>query len=65
MFVQLRTKYRRIRGLIWFEQIDRGVQWPIESSPAVTKAFRRGIRQPGFKTNHYAALSGAPIAPPR
>jgi mannan endo-1,4-beta-mannosidase len=65
MFLQLRTKYRRIRGLIWFEQIDRGVQWPIESSPAATKAFRRGIRQPGFKTNHYAALSGSPIAPPR
>ncbi|MDQ2629429.1 MAG: hypothetical protein M3Y75_00445 [Actinomycetota bacterium] len=65
MFVQLRTKYRRIRGLIWFEQIDRGVQWPIESSPAATKAFRRGIRQPGFKTNLYPALSGSPIAPPR
>jgi hypothetical protein len=65
MFEQLRTKYRRIRGLIWFEQIDRGVQWPIESSPAATKAFRRGIRQPGFRANHYSGLAGGPIAPPR
>ena len=65
MFKQLRTKYRRIRGLIWFEQIDRGVQWPIESSGAATKAFRRGIRQPGFKINHYAGLAGSPIVPPR
>ena len=65
MFEQLRTKYRRIRGLIWFEQIDRGVQWPIESSGAATKAFRRGIRQPGFRVNHYAGLSGSPIMPPR
>ncbi len=65
MFMQLRTKYRRIRGLIWFEQIDRGVQWPIESSPAVTKAFRRGIRQPGFRINHFNWLAGAPIKPPQ
>jgi hypothetical protein len=65
MFEQLRTKYRRIRGLIWFEQIDRGVQWPIESSGAATKAFRQGIRQPGFKINQYPAFSGSPIMPPR
>jgi hypothetical protein len=65
MFLQLRTKYRRIRGLIWFEQIDRGVQWPIESSPAVTKAFRRGIRQPGFRINQFHGLAGSPIKPPQ
>jgi hypothetical protein len=65
MFVQLRTKYRRIRGLIWFEQIDRGIQWPIESSPASTKAFRRGIRQPGFRINHFSGLAGGPIQPPQ
>jgi hypothetical protein len=65
MFLQLRTKYRRIRGLIWFEQIDRGVQWPIESSGAATKAFRQGVRQPGFRANHYSDLSGSPIPRPR
>jgi mannan endo-1,4-beta-mannosidase len=64
MFKQLRTNYRRIRALIWFEQIDRGVQWPIESSGAATKAFRRGIRQSGFQPNSYPTLSGAPIPPP-
>ena len=64
MFKQLRTKYRRIRGLIWFEQIDRGVQWPIESSGAATAAFRRGIRQPNFRPNLYPTLTGTPIAPP-
>jgi mannan endo-1,4-beta-mannosidase len=64
MFKQLRTKYRRIRGLIWFEQVDRGVQWPIESSGAATAAFRRGISQSSFEPNAFPALSGAPIAPP-
>ncbi len=69
MFEVLRTKYRRIRGLIWFEQIDRGVQWPIESAPSVTRAFSRGIRQRGFKPNDYSTLGGpkvvAPIDPAR
>jgi mannan endo-1,4-beta-mannosidase len=64
MFKQLRTNYRRIRGLIWFEQIDRGVQWPIESSGAATKAFQRGIRQPAFRANAFSGLAGSPIAPP-
>jgi hypothetical protein len=65
MFKVLRTKYRRIRGLIWFEQIDRGVQWPLETAPAVTKAFSSGIRQRGFKDNAYSALAGPKVVPPR
>jgi hypothetical protein len=65
MFELLRSKYRRIRGLIWFEQIDRGVQWPIETAPAVTRAFSRGIRQRGFKPNAYSTLTGPKVMPPR
>ena len=65
MFTQLRTRYRRVRGLLWFEQVDRGVQWPITSSPAATRAFARGIAQPGFQANRFQALAGAPILPPR
>ncbi|HYJ21595.1 MAG TPA: glycosyl hydrolase [Solirubrobacterales bacterium] len=64
MFNVLRTKYRRIRGLIWFEQIDRGVQWPLATSPAVTKAFGRGLRQSAFKDNAYSTLSGPKVTPP-
>jgi hypothetical protein len=63
MFKLLRSKYRRIRGLIWFEQVDRGVQWPLETAPAVTKAFSRGIRPRAFKDNNYAALGGPKIVP--
>jgi hypothetical protein len=64
MFQDLRTKYRRIRGLIWFEQFDRGVQWPIESAPKVTSTFRRGISSPGFMPNVFSTLGGGPIQPP-
>jgi hypothetical protein len=64
MFQDLRTKYQRIRGLIWFEQIDRGVQWPIESAPKVTEAFKRGIKAPGFRVNQYSGTLGGPVGPP-
>jgi hypothetical protein len=65
MFEVLRSKYQRIRGLIWFEQVDRGVQWPLETAPSVTKAFSRGIHQRAFKDNNYAALGGSKVVPPR
>jgi mannan endo-1,4-beta-mannosidase len=65
MFKVLRGKYRQIRGLIWFEQIDRGVQWPLESAPSVTKAFSRGIRQRAFKANNFAAIGGPKVVPAR
>jgi hypothetical protein len=64
MFADLRTKYRRIRGLIWFEQIDRGVEWPIETAPKVTKTFRQGIHLSGFRANVFGNLAEGPIRPP-
>ncbi|HSS41934.1 MAG TPA: glycosyl hydrolase [Solirubrobacterales bacterium] len=64
MFTDLRTTYRRIRGVIWFEQIDRGVKWPIESSPKVTEAFRRGIGAAAFRPNQFSGLVGGPVQPP-
>jgi mannan endo-1,4-beta-mannosidase len=64
MFKVLRTEYPRIRGLIWFEQFDRGVQWPLETAPSVTQAFSRGIHQRGFKSNTFSTLAGPKVAPP-
>jgi hypothetical protein len=64
MFKDLRTKYPRVRGLIWFEQIDRGVQWPLETAPKVTEAFSRGIHQRGFKANAFSALEAPKVVPP-
>ncbi|HVV89020.1 MAG TPA: glycosyl hydrolase [Solirubrobacterales bacterium] len=64
MFKALRTRYRRIRGLIWFDQVDRGVQWQIETSQGTSRAFARGIHPPAFKGNEFQQLTG-PIRPPR
>jgi hypothetical protein len=65
MFKELKTNYRRIRGIIWFDKVDRGVQWPIETSVASSRAFAKGIHAPGFRANVYAGLDGTTIAAPR
>jgi hypothetical protein len=64
MFKLLATKYRRIRGLIWFDRVDRGIGWPLENSPRPLGAFARGISHWAFKSNGYASSSAAPVQPP-
>ena len=64
MFKQIATRFRRIRGVIWFNQVDRGVQWPIETSTAASRAFSRGVRKHPYRGNHFGSLSGGPIRPP-
>jgi glycosyl hydrolase family 26 len=64
MFEMLATKYRRIRGLIWFDQFDRGINWPLETSPAATRAFAKGIRHKAFQANIFAGTTARPITPP-
>ncbi len=65
MFKALATRYRRIRGLIWMDQVDRGISWPLESSPAATRAFAGGIRRWDFKSNSYPATSSSTVLPPQ
>jgi mannan endo-1,4-beta-mannosidase len=63
MFRDLATRFRRVRGLVWYEQIDRGINWPLESSPRAIGAFARGISNPSFQTNAQGSVLG-PIGPP-
>jgi hypothetical protein len=56
--------FRKVRALIWFDEADQGMNWPIESSRAATRAFRRGIRAPVYRSNLYARLASGPIRPP-
>jgi beta-mannanase len=65
MFALLRTRYRRVRGLIWFNQVQQGVSWPLESSRSVMRAFAAGLKRGPFRQNRYAELSTSPIPPPR
>jgi mannan endo-1,4-beta-mannosidase len=61
---KLPTKFPRIRGLLWFDGVDRGIDWPIETSASVTREFAGGIRKRLYVGNAYAELATSPIGPP-
>ncbi len=63
LFEQLPRRYRRVRALVYFDAIDRAIDWPLELSPSAAKAFARGIRKGKFGTNRFGQLGGGPIPP--
>jgi hypothetical protein len=64
MFAALRHGFPKVRGLVWFDKVDREVDWPLETSPAATEAFGRGLDR-GYKRNVFSKLRRSPIPPPR
>ena len=65
MFEQLPRKYPRIRALIYFDTVDRGVDWPLETSLPATRAFAKGIRKGIYANNRFAEIATSPIQPLR
>ena len=63
MFEALRGKFRRVRALVWFDEYDRGLQWPLETFPAARKAFSRGVRHGPFRANLFGGLGAGTIRP--
>ncbi len=63
MFKELRLRYRRVRGVIWFDQVDRGIRWPLETSPRALRAFAKGIRHRAYLPNSLAGLPATKIGP--
>jgi hypothetical protein len=61
---EIPTVYPKIRGLLWFDTFDDGMDWPIETSASATSAFAAGIESPAYATSAYAGLSVGPIQPP-
>jgi hypothetical protein len=58
-------RYRRIRGLIWFDVKDRNTHWPLESSKKAANAFAKGIQRSVYRPNEFGALeTDSPISPP-
>ncbi len=58
-----RTNYPQLRGLLWFEKYDDGMDWPIETSPAATSAFAAGIQSPSYLGNSFASVAPGTIQP--
>jgi beta-mannanase len=59
------SKYRRIRAVIWYDELDQGMHWPIESQKSAASAFAKSIARPVFMPNAYSNFeSDGPIQPP-
>jgi beta-mannanase len=61
MLARIPSNYPKIRGLLWFEQFDDGMDWPLETSASATSAFATGIQNPAYASNTFSALGGSTI----
>ncbi len=57
------ARYPKIRGLLWFEKYDDGMDWPLGTSSSATSAFASGIQNPAYAGNIFGSLSGGPVLP--
>jgi Glycosyl hydrolase family 26 len=64
MFQALRTEYRNVRGLVWFEKLGNGEDWPLESSESALGAFAAGVQESRWAGSTFAGLEASPIPPP-
>jgi hypothetical protein len=64
MLGKIPTSYPKIRGLLWFDTFDSGMDWPIETSPSAAEAFAAGIQDSAYRGSEYADLAASPIPPP-
>jgi hypothetical protein len=58
-----RTEYPQLRGLLWFEKYDDGMDWPIETSSSAATAFAAGIQSPSYLSNTFASVGPGTIQP--
>ena len=63
-FQVIPKQFPKIRGLVWYDEIDQGMKWPIESSRSSERAFQKAIAPKLFRPSLYAHLAGPKIAPP-
>jgi hypothetical protein len=56
--------YGKVRGLIWFDVFDRGIDWPLETSRKAARAFKRGIGRSRYTHNTFGHIRSRPIRPP-
>ena len=63
MLSKVPTNYPKIRGLLWFEKYDDGMDWPIETSTSATSAFASGIQNPAYTSNQFGSLPFGSVQP--
>jgi hypothetical protein len=63
MLARLPTEYPKIRALLWFDKLDSGMDWPIETSATATAAFAEGIQGSSYDENTFLNLSSGSVQP--
>lgn len=48
MLRALPSTYPKVRGLVWFDKYENGMDWPLETSQSAIEAFAAGIRGGAF-----------------
>jgi hypothetical protein len=61
---EIPAHYPKVRGMIWFDEKDQGMNWPIESSHSSLRAFRKAIGRSIFRPNVFSNLPPGRIQPP-
>jgi mannan endo-1,4-beta-mannosidase len=63
MLAKVPTDYPKIRGLLYFEKYDDGMDWPIATSASATSAFAEGIGNAAYAENTFGSLGFGPVLP--
>jgi hypothetical protein len=58
------TYYSQIRGMLWFDTYDDGMDWPIETSASSASAFASAIQSPAYVSTAEPEAAAGPIEPP-
>jgi hypothetical protein len=58
------TRYPKIRGMLWFDTYDDGMDWPIETSATSAGAFAEAIQSPAYVDEGDPGAGEGPIPPP-
>jgi hypothetical protein len=64
MFDSLPTRFPRLRGLIYFDQVDGENDWPLEGSTGAESAFAAGVAPSRWLGGSLSGLEASPIPPP-
>ena len=64
MFQIIPQRYKKVRAVIWFNEKDQGMDWPMESSNASMNAFRKAIRPKIWRPNVFSELPPTRVPPP-
>jgi len=65
MFGEVPRRYPKVRALVYFNTVDRNIDWPLETSPNAAKAFAAGVRKGIYAGNRFGELASSPIPAPR